>query len=78
MRYRGWSGVRVTLFVSGCTHHCEGCFNPVTWDFQYGQPFTEAVADELLTALSRIISRGLRCLAGSLWNTQTGRRSFLF
>ena len=32
-------GVRVSLFVSGCTHHCEGCFNPETWDFQYGKPF---------------------------------------
>ncbi len=45
-------GVRVTLFVSGCTHHCEGCFNPETWDFQYGQPFTGAVAEEILKALS--------------------------
>ena len=34
-------GVRVTLFVSGCTHHCEGCFNPMTWDFEYGEEFTD-------------------------------------
>ena len=33
-------GVRVTLFVSGCTNHCKGCFQPQTWDFTYGRPFT--------------------------------------
>lgn len=57
-------GVRVTLFVSGCTHHCEGCFNPETWDFQYGQPFTEAAADELFTALSPDHIAGLTLLGG--------------
>ena len=35
------TGVRVTLFVSGCTHRCKGCFQPQTWDFRYGQPFTD-------------------------------------
>ena len=35
------TGVRVSLFVSGCTHHCKGCFNPETWNFEYGNPFTE-------------------------------------
>lgn len=34
-------GVRTSLFVSGCTHHCKNCFNPETWDFNYGKPFTE-------------------------------------
>lgn len=57
-------GVRVTLFVSGCTHHCEGCFNPETWDFQYGQPFTEAVADEILEALAPDYIAGLTLLGG--------------
>ena len=33
-------GVRVSLFVSGCTHRCKGCFNEETWDFQYGNPYT--------------------------------------
>ena len=33
-------GVRTVLFVSGCTHHCPGCFQPQTWDFSYGQPYT--------------------------------------
>lgn len=57
-------GVRVTLFVSGCTHHCEGCFNPETWDFQYGQPFTEAAADEILEALAPDYIAGLTLLGG--------------
>ena len=57
-------GVRVTLFVSGCTHRCEGCFNPETWDFQYGQPFTEAAADEILKALSPDYIAGLTLLGG--------------
>lgn len=57
-------GVRVALFVSGCTHHCEGCFNPETWDFQYGEPFTEAVAEEILEALSPEYIAGLTLLGG--------------
>ena len=46
-------GVRVTLFVSGCTNHCENCFQPQTWDFHYGKPFDEngrAAAKELCQA----------------------------
>ena len=38
-------GVRVTLFVSGCTNHCKNCFQPQTWDFCYGQPFTTETED---------------------------------
>ena len=45
-------GVRVSLFVSGCRNHCRGCFNPETWDFNYGQPFTRKTEDEILKALS--------------------------
>ncbi len=40
-------GVRVTLFVSGCTNHCKNCFQPQTWDFCYGQPFTTETEDYL-------------------------------
>ena len=40
-------GVRVTLFVSGCTNHCEHCFQPQTWDFDYGQPFTSETEQQL-------------------------------
>lgn len=57
-------GVRVTLFVSGCTHHCEGCFNPETWDFQYGAPFTKETEEQLLTALSPAYIAGLTLLGG--------------
>ena len=39
-------GVRVSLFVSGCRNHCKGCFNPETWDFSYGQPFTKETENE--------------------------------
>ncbi|MCH5269239.1 MAG: anaerobic ribonucleoside-triphosphate reductase activating protein [Lachnospiraceae bacterium] len=57
-------GVRVSLFVSGCTHHCKNCFNEVTWDFQYGEPFTKEVEDELIAALSPDYIRGLTLLGG--------------
>ncbi len=57
-------GVRVTLFVSGCTHHCKGCFQPETWDFSYGSPFTEAVREEVLCLLAPDYIRGLTLLGG--------------
>ena len=57
-------GVRVSLFVSGCTHHCPGCFNYVTWDFNYGEPFTEETEDEILSLLSRNYIDGLSLLGG--------------
>ncbi len=57
-------GVRVSLFVSGCTHHCKGCFNPETWDFAYGEPFTPEVEDRILDALSPWYIKGLSLLGG--------------
>lgn len=57
-------GVRVSLFVSGCTHHCEECFNPETWDFSYGSPFGEAEKEKILTLLSPDHIRGLSLLGG--------------
>lgn len=57
-------GVRVTLFVSGCTHHCEGCFQPETWNFDYGEPFTEAVENEIIEALKPDYIDGLTLLGG--------------
>ena len=42
------TGVRVSLFVSGCTHHCKGCFNEEAWDFSYGKPFTKETEDEII------------------------------
>jgi anaerobic ribonucleoside-triphosphate reductase activating protein len=58
------AGVRVSLFVSGCTHHCKGCFNPETWNFNYGKPFTKDTEEELLEALSKTYISGLSLLGG--------------
>ncbi len=57
-------GVRVSLFVSGCTHHCEGCFNEVTWDFGYGKPFDESVQERILAYLEPGYIAGLTLLGG--------------
>ena len=57
-------GVRVSLFVSGCTHACPGCFNPEAWDFQYGRPFTRAEAEQVLQALARPYIKGFSLLGG--------------
>ena len=57
-------GVRVSLFVSGCRHHCKGCFNPETWSFSYGKPFTDESAEEILRALKPEYISGLSLLGG--------------
>ena len=57
-------GVRVSVFVSGCTHHCKGCFNPSTWDFNYGQPFTEETIETILEYLKPDHIEGLSLLGG--------------
>ena len=57
-------GVRISLFVSGCTHHCPGCFNPEAQDFAYGQPFTQAEEEKILAALSPAHIKGLSLLGG--------------
>ncbi len=57
-------GVRTTLFVSGCTNHCEECFQPQTWDFDYGKPFTEETEDELIAACKPFYINGLTLLGG--------------
>ncbi len=57
-------GVRVSLFVSGCTHRCKGCFNEEAWDFAYGQPFTEKTESELIAALEPSHIAGLSILGG--------------
>ena len=66
-------GVRVSLFVSGCTHHCEGCFNEIAWDFDYGAPFTKAVEDELLEALAPDYIQGLTLLGGEPFEPENQR-----
>ena len=57
-------GVRVTLFVSGCTHHCKGCFQPETWDFEYGDAFCEETEKELMEYLAPDYIKGLTLLGG--------------
>ncbi len=57
-------GVRVSLFVSGCTHHCKNCFNPETWDFGYGTPYTAETEQEIIDALKPSYIRGLTLLGG--------------
>lgn len=57
-------GVRVSLFVSGCTHHCKGCFNQETWDFTFGKHFTADTEKEILEALDRSFINGLSLLGG--------------
>ena len=57
-------GVRVSLFVSGCTHHCKGCFNEETWNFKYGEPFTEKTEEQILKLLEPSYVSGLTVLGG--------------
>ena len=57
-------GVRVSLFVSGCTHHCKNCFNSVAWDFNYGKPFNEEVKNKIFEMLKPNYIRGLTLLGG--------------
>lgn len=63
-------GVRVSLYVSGCTHHCKGCFNPETWDFNYGQPFDEAVQEKIIKALEPSYIKGFSLLGGEPFEPQ--------
>ena len=57
-------GIRTVLFVSGCTHHCKGCFQPETWDFAYGQPYTKETEQTILDSLSPSYIHGLTLLGG--------------
>lgn len=57
-------GVRVSLFVSGCRHHCKNCFNREAWDFGYGAPYTEEIEQEILDALKPMYVAGLSLLGG--------------
>lgn len=72
-------GVRVSLFVSGCTHHCKGCFNSETWDFSYGQEFTADIQEELLELLKPDHIAGLTILGGEPFepSNQRGLLPFL-
>ena len=63
-------GVRVSLFVSGCTHRCKGCFNEVAWDFNYGEPFTQDTIDQIIEMLRPSYIRGLTLLGGEPFEPQ--------
>lgn len=63
-------GVRVSLFVSGCTHRCPGCFNEVAWDFAYGEPFTQETINMILNMLRPAYIRGLTLLGGEPFEPQ--------
>ena len=71
--------MRVSLFVSGCRNHCKNCFNPETWDFDYGQPFTEEVEDKILKAMEPDYIKGFTLLGGDPFEpeNQEGLLSFL-
>ena len=66
-------GVRISLFVSGCTNHCENCFQPQTWDFDYGKPFTKETEDELLRLLAPGYINGLTLLGGEPFEPKNQR-----
>lgn len=57
-------GCRTSLFVSGCTHHCRGCFQPETWDFSYGRPYTGEIEDYIVETLEPSYINGLTILGG--------------
>ena len=66
-------GVRVSLFVSGCRHHCKGCFNPETWDFAYGKPFSMEAQEAVLQALAPPYITGLTLLGGEPMEPESQR-----
>lgn len=66
-------GVRVSLFVSGCRNHCEGCFQPETWNFEYGQPFTLETEETILKALEPSYVDGLTLLGGEPFEPENQR-----
>lgn len=71
-------GVRVSLFVSGCTHHCKGCFNSETWDFAYGKEFTKETEDEIIEALKPNYIKGFSLLGGEPFEPENQRALYPF
>ena len=57
-------GVRTSLFVSGCRHHCKGCFNPETWNFEYGKTYTKETENDIVSSLAPYYISGLTVLGG--------------
>ena len=71
-------GVRTSVFVSGCRHHCPGCFNAVAWDFGYGQPFDKAVRNEVFAACQPDYIAGLSLLGGEPMEPENQRELLPF
>lgn len=71
-------GVRVSLFVSGCTHRCKNCFNEIAWDFSYGEEFDEKVEEQILDALGSPFIAGLSLLGGEPLEPQNQRALYPF
>lgn len=71
-------GVRVSLFVSGCTHHCKGCFNSETWDFAYGKEFTKETEDKIIEALKPDFIKGFSLLGGEPFEPANQRALYPF
>lgn len=57
-------GCRTVIFVSGCRHHCKECFNPMTWDFQYGKPYTTQTKEKIIESLEKPYINGITILGG--------------
>lgn len=68
------TGIRVSLFVSGCTHHCKDCFNRVAWEFSYGCPFTESVEKEIIECLRPDYIAGISVLGGEPMEIENQKR----
>jgi len=66
-------GIRVSIFVSGCTNHCPGCFQPETWDFHYGVPYDEKMEERILTELQKPYYTGLTILGGEPFEPENQR-----
>ena len=66
-------GVRTVLFVSGCTHHCKGCFQPETWNFEYGERYTKETEDEIIESLRPDYVDGITLLGGEPFEPENQR-----
>jgi len=71
-------GVRITLFVSGCRNRCKGCFQPETWDFSYGSPFTNETENKIIKMLEPSYIKGLTLLGGEPFEPENQRDLFRF
>lgn len=67
-------GVRTSLYVSGCRNHCKNCFNPETWDFGYGEPFTEEVEDKIIKSMEPDYIKGFTLLGGDPFEPENAAR----